>query len=393
MNYSQWEQRLKLLTQKQWIGVLDFVKAIHGKLLISVSNCAGDHPGGGPLELTQTQIIFDFSHNYGVDIDAAEFMNEPNMLEMSGAPEGYTADDFIRDQDIFNGWVREHYPDCLLAGPCTVAISKGNDVLPSGGIENLMNTCSAEQLMDGAQVPMDVYSYHYYNGVSERLASMMPSGHWSAEQAHTDQYLAVAPDIARQQTLLRDRYVPGGPIWVTESGDAGGGGNTWASTFLDVLRTLNELGSFAAITDGVIFHNTLASSDYGFLKHGSFEPRPNYFAVLLWNSLMGADVYDASCLCRENLHVYCHSRRDNKSGHVWLIIHNDPVNVSSIELSSAAVCYTLTGSEGIRSQTMSLNGHPLTLGANNSFPNLNGARVSAGSFTLPPASCTFLVME
>lgn len=54
-------------------------------------------------------------------------------------------------------------------------------------------------------------------------------------------------------------------MWVTESGDAGGGGDTWASTYLDVFRTLNELAGFAAITDGVIFHNTLASSDYGFL--------------------------------------------------------------------------------------------------------------------------------
>ena len=35
------------LTKEQWIGVLDFVKAIDGKLLISVGNCAGNHPNGG----------------------------------------------------------------------------------------------------------------------------------------------------------------------------------------------------------------------------------------------------------------------------------------------------------------------------------------------------------
>ena len=81
-------------------------------------------------------------------------------------------------------------------------------------------------------------------------------------------------------------------MWVTESGDAGGGGNTWASTYVDVFRTLNELGTFSTITDGVIFHNTLASSDYGFLKHGTFDPRPNYFAVLLWNRIMGTTVFD-----------------------------------------------------------------------------------------------------
>jgi len=41
-----------VLTKEQWIGVLDFVKAVDGKLLISVSNCAGDHPDDGPLDLT-----------------------------------------------------------------------------------------------------------------------------------------------------------------------------------------------------------------------------------------------------------------------------------------------------------------------------------------------------
>jgi len=65
-------------------------------------------------DLTQTKKIFNLSHEYGVDIDAAEFMNEPNMLEMSGALKGYTAADFVRDQDIFNGWVRENYPNCLI---------------------------------------------------------------------------------------------------------------------------------------------------------------------------------------------------------------------------------------------------------------------------------------
>ena len=57
--------------------MLDFVQAVGCKLLISISNCAGDHPNGGALDLTQAKKIFALSHDYGVDIDAAEFMNEP----------------------------------------------------------------------------------------------------------------------------------------------------------------------------------------------------------------------------------------------------------------------------------------------------------------------------
>ncbi len=79
-----------------------------------MSNCAGDHPGSGPLDLSQAKKIFDFSHAYGVDIDAAEFMNEPNLPAFSGAPAGYTPEDYARDQELFFGWVRSHYPNCLL---------------------------------------------------------------------------------------------------------------------------------------------------------------------------------------------------------------------------------------------------------------------------------------
>jgi len=93
---------------------------------------------------------------------------------------------------------------------------------------------------------------------TERGASFAPNSHWADSEARSDAYLAVALEYAKAHAALRDKYVPGSPMWVTESGDAGAGGNTWASTYLDVLRTLNELGSFAAITDGVIFHNTLA---------------------------------------------------------------------------------------------------------------------------------------
>ncbi|MCI5923867.1 MAG: hypothetical protein SOR38_08245 [Oscillospiraceae bacterium] len=166
-----------VLTKEQWIGVLDFVKATDAKLLISVSNCAGDHPNGAPLDLTQTKKIFALSHEYGVDISAAEFMNEPNMLEMSGAPKGYTALDYARDQDIFNSWVKENYPDCLLVGPCSLgdgALGKSDIKTAGAGIGAMVRLCSADDLLKGTKIPLDVFSYHYYNGISERAASMMP---------------------------------------------------------------------------------------------------------------------------------------------------------------------------------------------------------------------------
>lgn len=382
-----------VLTEAQWRGVLDFVRYVGAKLLISVSNCAGDHPDGGPLDLTQAKKIFDFSHRYGVDIDAVEFMNEPNMLELSGAPKGYTAADYARDQDILYAWVRKNYPNCLLVGPCTTG-DPGANVQGGGfgaGIGTLVKACTTQELLAGTTVKLDVFSYHYYNGVSERMASLMPSAHWSGQLAHSDAYLAVAPACAKAHAALRDQFVPGGQMWVTESGDAGGGGDTWASTYLDVLRTLNELGSFATITDGVIFHNTLASSDYGFLEHGTFQPRPNYFAVLLWNRLMGTDVYDCNNPDREGAHIYCHSRRDGKPGVVYLVINNSLTNTTTVELPKEAMRYTLHA-KTMRSPVMQLNGSDLTGVQGGALPELVPQKQPAGVVALAPGSCTFFVL-
>lgn len=59
-----YDERLRRLTKAQWIGVLDFVKYTGAKLLISLSSCAA----WGPLDLRQTEKIFRFSHDYGIDI-------------------------------------------------------------------------------------------------------------------------------------------------------------------------------------------------------------------------------------------------------------------------------------------------------------------------------------
>lgn len=391
-----------VLTKDQWIGVLEFVKAVGGKLLISVANCAGLHRADEPWNPSEAEKLFSLSRDYGVPIDAAEFMNEPNMLMLSGAPEGYTAADYARDQDLFFAWVREHYPDTVLVGPCNTggsneddalgAMGKDNGEKKGGGIADLMgNVASLDDLMRGTKEPLDQYSYHYYNGISERLASAMPGAHWDALMAHTEAYLAVAGQSARANVPGRDKYCPGGQMWVTESGDAGGGGDTWASTYLDVFRTLNELGEFATITDGIIFHNTLTSSDYGFLDHATHDPRPNYFAVLLWNRLMGTTVYDSGEALREGAHVYAHSRRDGKPGTAYLVINNSLTDATEVELPCDADRYTLSA-DTLRSPVMRLNGRELVLEGEHGLPDLSPVRENAGTVRLAPATATFFVL-
>ncbi len=383
-----------LLTEAQWKGVLDFVKAIDGKLLISVANCPGIHSAKEPWDPAQTKLIFDYSRNYGVPIDAAEFTNEPNLMAMSGLPEGYTTEHFTRDHDLFCAYIRENYPETMLVGPCTCGdipgglLNTGDGDNVGGGIASALEIITTDQLIGNGKAKLDVFSYHYYNGVSERGAAM--GGHWTADKAFTENYLAVAGKCARHYAAVRDKYVPGGQMWVTESGDAGCGGNTWASTYMDVPRTLNELGDFSTVSDGIIFHNTLASSDYGYLQHSTFEPRPNFFAVLLWNRLMGQTVYDCGAVT-EGAHVYAHSRKDGKEGYVYLIINNS-ANPTTVDLPKDAEAYILSGDGKLRSRVMLLNGKPLVLGNNDEMPDMSPVTLPAGTMELAAGSCAFLVM-
>ena len=391
-----WQNRL---TKDQWIRLLDFVDAVGGKLLISVANCQGLHSAEEPWNPSQAELIFNLSKEHGHPIDAVEFTNEPNMMVVTGFPVGYTAEHFRRDQDLFHKWVRENYPNTLIVGPCTtdstaVKMGPDTDIGKGGaGIADAFGTmATTSELMDGCTEKLDVFSYHYYNGISERLEAVMPMAHWQAEQATSEAYLAMAGRCARAFAPYRDKYVPGGQMWVTESGDAGGGGNTWASTYMDVLRTLNELGDFASVTDGIIFHNTLASSDYGFLKHGTFEPRPNYFAVLLWTRLMGHTVFNSGIEIQEGAHVFCHSRKDGKEGCTYLVINNSMTEVTSVELPKEADVYVLAGRDGIRSTVMTLNGNDLVLGENDKLPALDPVKQAAGTMLLAPGSCAFIVL-
>ena len=391
-----------VLKKQQWINLLNFVKAVGGNLKISVANCDGLHSADEPWHPEQAEKIFALSSEMGVPIKAVEFVNEPNMLTMTGFPKGYTAEHFRRDQDIFHKWVRENYPDCLIVGPSDTdpaAMTKdawGNPQpfatpLDSAGIAAVMAYCTTAELLDGCTEKLDVFSYHYYNGISERMSAMMPSAFTPASGALSEGYLGTAGISASCFSSYRDKYCPGGEMWVTESGDAGAGGHTWASTYLEVPRTLNEIGCFATVTNGVIFHNTLASSDYGWLKHGTFEPRPSYFAVLLWKRLMGDTVLDTEEPIREGAHVFAHNRKDGKDGVCYLVINNTWDEVTTVTLPKAATVYALTGEGKMRSRRMCLNGTPLTLGEDDELPELVGV-TKEGEITVAPGGCTFIVI-
>ena len=374
-----------ILTRDQWDRLLDFVKYADGKLLISPANCDGVRNPDGTWNPGQLKLLLDYSRDYGVPVSAVEFMNEPNTTILGGTPSNYTAEDFSRDQDLCFRFLKENYPEVLTVGPC----SSGEKFSPYVGYHNL-SVIPSEDLLEGCKEQADVYSYHMYNCFSERGAFL--GVHWPGDKALSEEYLGIPWEAACYYKKLRDQYCPGAQMWVTESGDAGCGGNTWASTFLDVIRSADELGRFCTVTDGVIFHNTFMASDYGYLDFETHLPRPNYWLVLLWNRLMGAKVYDSGQEIREGFHCYVHSRKDGKKGYAYMIVNNSSLEAALVELPCKSTVYALTA-DYLRSPKLLLNGKPLELTGTAQLPPLEGKMQEAGTLSLAPASVTFLVLE
>ena len=127
-------------------------------------------------------------------------------------------------KELGSCWVRENYPECLIVGPSDtdpMAMQVDPDGKPyildqdggSAGIAEALPYCSTGELLDGCTEKLDVFSYHYYNGVSERMAAMMPSAFIPAEGAMSEEYLGMAGVCASCFAFYRDRYCPGAHVF------------------------------------------------------------------------------------------------------------------------------------------------------------------------------------
>jgi hypothetical protein len=138
-------------------------------------------------------------------------------------------------------------------------------------------------------------------------------------------------------------------------------------------------------------HNTLASSDYGLMDENTYQPRPNYWAALLWHKLMGTTVLDAGASPTPDLHVYAQCLRNHPGGVTLLVINADPAEAESLEVPSASERYTLTA-KNLQDTRVQLNGVELQLGAEDALPELRGIGTRSGAVSFAPTSITFLAI-
>lgn len=370
-----------ILTRQQWKSVIDFAHAANAEIITSFSTGAGVRNAEGVWAPGQARAFLAYTKSAGGTIAAAEFMNEPNLAIIGGAPKGYNAAAYAKDLDAFRPFLKETSPGTLLIGPGSVAEGKSVLLPPNLGFLH------TEDLLKATGPIYDAFSYHLYPAVSERCASMSPTGGTTAAAALSAEWLARADTIHDFYAGLRDLFEPGKPLWITETADASCGGNRWGATFLDTFRYLDEHGRLARQGVQVIAHNTLAASDYGLLDENGFAPRPNYWAALLWHKLMGTTVLKTNAP-----QLYAHCLNGVPGGVSLLAINTDRSASMTLTLPTPSERYTMSAPnlEGTR---VDLNGKELKLGPRDSLPPLKGVRAPSGRVTLPPATVTFLAVS
>ncbi len=377
-----------VLTRAEWRGVVEFARAVDARIVTSFTISAGVRAANGVWTPAQARRFVAFAKSAGGSIAAAEFFNEPSFASMGGAPKGYDAAAYGRDFSVFRSFARQYAPHMLILGPGSVG--EGTPLGGATAVSGFAMLHSADMLT-AAGPGLDAFSYHFYGGVSKRCASLQGGAQPSADAALSDDWLSRTERDEEFYSGLRDRFEPGKPIWLTETGESACGGNPWASTFIDSFRYLNQLGALAKRGVQVVAHNTLAASDYALLDETTLTPRPNYWSALLWRRLMGATVLDAGPSPSPHLHLYAHCLAGHPGGVALLAINADRSAAHALELPSGSRRYTLSAHD-LLDRTVQLNGSDLALGAGDSLPDLPGITAPAGPVEFAPATITFLAI-
>lgn len=370
-----------VLTQEQWKGVVDFANAVDAKIVTSFATSPGVRDNSGVWTPVEAEKFLAYTRSVGGEIAATEYMNEPTLASMGGAPKGYDVAAYARDVRIFAPYIKKASPQTIFLGPGGVG-EGGTLPLPKEG------TLPSKDILAATGPVFDAFSYHFYGAASARCGKVMPTAMTTQAAALSTGWLTGTDKIEIFYAGLRDKYLPGKSIWVTETADAACGGNEWASTFVDSFRYLNQLGTLAQRGVQVVMHNTLDSSDYGLLNEDDYKPRPNFWAAVLWRRQMGTTVLQPGTSPSPDLHLYAHCLRGVPGGVALLAINSSP-HAQTMDIPKASQRYTLAA-EQPNSRSLQLNGRVLELQTDDTLPPMNGIKSSAGRMELAPRSITFI---
>jgi heparanase 1 len=384
-----------LLTRTTWAGVAQFARDLDTPLLFTLAAGPGTRDADGGWTGSNARTLVQYAAERGDPVAAWELGNEPNAFPLLlGGQAAVSGAQYAADVSVARAMLSSEDPAAWLAAPACAfwpVVGEFNPVFPS--------------FMDaGGGRSLDIISWHYYPQQSRRCpVAVRPA---TPETMLSEQNLDEIARWASEIEAARDASAPGRRIWLGETGNAQCGGEPGVSDrFAGSFWWLDQLGLLARRGHEVVVRQTLAGSEYGLLDDTTLEPRPDYWASVLWKRLMGERVLAASVTAataadggmpRLRAYAHCAANHAGTRGGVSLLLLNlDAQQGARVRVDgvggSRALVYAVTA-DGLGATAVRLGGRPLVAAADGSLPALDGAEAGR-EILLAPLSYAFALLS
>jgi len=370
-----------VLTAALLDGIFEFSEALDFQVAFTLNAGVGVRDASNAWTPDMARELVTYVLESGYDVSLWELGNEWNVYGfILGLGLDFT--EIVDDFRVAGELLDELDPETPFGGPSSAYWPTPGEILQAV-YPNFM-------AMGGSEI-IDVITWHYYPQQSQRCPFRTdpyePEGLLNAEGL--DRGIMWAEEVQS----VRDQRAPDLPIWLGESGHAQCGGQPDSSDrFEGTFWWMDQLGAMAQRGHQVAVRQTLSGSNYGLIDDVTLEPRPDYWASVLWRRLMGVR---ALGLFRDevdpSVRAYAHCTRDRPGAVTVLAINLDPdrsVRIDVAALGGTKEIHLLTA-EALDSAQLMLNGTALR-DTDGELPDLSPEGLGNRPADLPPRSIAFI---
>lgn len=367
-----------VLDADRWEALTTFARQVQLPLIFALNAGPGPRDAAGRWQIDNARSLLAHATQRQDPVAVWELGNEINGF---GPLHGFWLSGQQYGQDLHRArqLLAQQAPGTRLAGPASAywpllgePLAVAPAALRSGG------------------AALDIVSWHYYPQQSARCPlRTRPAG------LRTLLEPAALNEMARQLAHVRraqQQDAAGKPIWLGETGHAQCGGAPGISDrFVSSLWWLDQLGLGATLPGLQLqVRQALVGSDYGLLDEHSLKPRPDYWASLLWQRLMGPRVLQLRLTGQNQPRLRAYAHCHPQSGWTALLINLDPEKALSLYWPyprERSQLYQLSA-PALDSPELQLNGQ--TLRFDGQLSPLKSQPLASSQLQLPPASASFV---
>jgi len=373
-----------VMTAAQLDGVFEFAESLDYEVMFTLNAGEGvrDEFDAWTPDMARELVEYVVGNQYEVAL--WELGNEWNVygfILLIGLEVPQIVSDFEAAAELLD----ELDPDALFGGPSSA-------YWPSPG--EILQDVYPQFMTMGGKETIDVITWHYYPQQSQRCPYRTDP--YELEGILNAEGLDRGIMWAEEVQAVRDQEAPDMPILLGESGHAQCGGqpdssDRWEGTFW----WLDQLGAMARRGHQVVVRQTLSGSNYGLIDDETLDPRPDYWASVLWRRLMGNRSLDVSrTAVDDNVRLYAHCTEGQTGAVTLLAINLDPDQSVRLDVDSIGgnkELYVLTA-DALDSADLMLNGVVLR-DDEGELPDLDPESLGGRPAELPPRSIAFVVYQ